>query len=240
MSLLADPGFIACAAAVTAGACVQGVGGIGFAMLAAPVTALFYPELVPGPLLLLGGCASLLAALRELRHVDFRGAGLAFAGRVPGSIVAGLIIGILPRDTFAAVFAGLILLAVALSLTGWRVRTTPLALFTAGFSSGVMGTITSVGAPPMGIVMQNTAPAALRATVGAYLVGGATVSLAVLGWAGRFGWREFELGLLLIAPMALGFWLSNSLRHRVPAGGVRCLVLAISGASAALLLVKGG
>jgi hypothetical protein len=238
MEALADPAFLACAGAVLAGAFIQGTGGLGFAMFAAPVAALLRPELVPGPMLLLGGTVSLLAATREPASIDYRGAALALAGRIPGSIVAGLVIGLAPRNVFAVAFALLVLLAVALSLAVPRVRATPLALSVAGFGSGLMGTITSVGAPPMGIVMQNEAPARVRATIGAFLTVGAVVSIAVLAWAGRFGLHEAALGALLLLPMALGFRLSTAMVKRVNARVVRGLVLAVSAVSAVILLVQ--
>lgn len=235
---LADPVLLACALAVMVGALIQGTGGIGFAMFAAPIVAILRPDMVPGPMIVAGGLVSLLIAAREFRSIDYRGAAIAMAGRVPGSIVAGLVIGLLPRTTFAISFALLILLAVAMSLGGWRVRATPASLAAAGFGSGVMGTITSVGAPPMGIVMQNLDPPALRATIGAFLVAGAVISLTVLAFAGRFGFHEIELGLLLIVPMAIGFWISTPLVRRVNASRMRGIVLAISGVSALVLLVQ--
>jgi uncharacterized membrane protein YfcA len=235
---LADPVFLACALAVMVGALIQSTGGIGFAMFAAPIVAILRPDMVPGPMILAGGLVSLLIAAREFRNIDYRGAAIAIGGRIPGSIVAGLIIGLLPRATFAISFAVLILIAVALSVSGWRVRATPVSLAAAGFGSGVMGTITSVGAPPMGIVMQNMDPPTLRATIGAFLVVGAIVSLAVLAMAGRFGAHEFELGLLLIVPMAIGFWISTPLVRRVNARLMRAIVLAISAISALVLLVQ--
>ena len=55
--------LMACLIAIAA--FLQGIGGVGFAMFAAPVAALYFPELVPGPLLTLGGFVTLLTALRE-------------------------------------------------------------------------------------------------------------------------------------------------------------------------------
>lgn len=237
MSLL-DPAFIVCALAVLAGALIQGTGGIGFAMFAAPIVALVRPELVPGPMIVAGGAVSLLIALREFRDIDYKGAAIAIGGRIPGSIVAGLVIGLLPRATFSIFFALLILAAVTLSLGGWRVQATPASLAVAGFGSGLMGTITSVGAPPMGIVMQNMAAPVLRATVGAFLVAGSVVSLGVLAMAGRFGLHELQMGLALLVPMALGFALSNVLVRYVNARAMRLTVLGISGLSAIVLLVQ--
>lgn len=233
-----DPALAASALAVMAGALIQATGGIGFAMFAAPIVALLRPDLVPGPMILAGGSISLLIAIRERRHIDVAGAAIAIGGRIPGSIVAGLVIGLAPRSTFALVFALLILAAVALSVSGWRVRATPWSLALAGFSSGVMGTITSVGAPPMGIVLQNAPPATLRATLAAFLVAGTVASLAVLAWAGRFGAHELRMGLLLLAPIALGFALSTPLVRRVKARAVRGLVLGVSAGSAVVLLVQ--
>lgn len=238
MEGIADPRLVACAAAILVGAFIQGTGGIGFAMFAAPVAALVKPELVPGPMLMLGGAVSLLIALRERAAIDFRGAGFALAGRVPGSVVAGLVIGLAPRHVFAMTFAVLILLAVALSVAVPRVRATPVTLGVAGFGSGLMGTITSVGAPPIGIVMQNEAPARVRATVGAFLFVGAIVSVSVLAWAGRFGAREAGLGALMLLPMALGFRLSTAMVRRIDARAVRRVVLGVSTVSALILIVQ--
>ncbi|HET9653357.1 MAG TPA: sulfite exporter TauE/SafE family protein [Usitatibacter sp.] len=235
---LADTSFLVCALAVMAGALIQSTGGIGFAMFAAPIVAIVRPDMVPGPMILVGGMVSLLIAIREFRNIDVRGAAIAVGGRIPGSLVAGLVIGLLPRTAFGIFFAVLILAAVALSVSGWRVRATPASLAVAGFSSGVMGTITSVGAPPMGIVMQNMHPATLRATLGAFIFLGGGVSLAVLAHAGRFGAHEIRLGLLLIVPMALGFWISTPLVRHVNAGRMRGLVLGLTALSAAILLVQ--
>jgi len=230
--------FLFCALAVLAGACVQGASGIGFALFAAPIVALRLPELVPGPMIVLGGTVSLLAALREYRQIDLRTTGLALAGRVPGSIAAGLAVGLLPRTAFAVVYAAMILAAVALSLVGWRVRANAPALLTAGFASGFMGTMTSVGTPPMAIVLQHAEPARLRATVGGFV--GALVSLAVLAVAGRFGAHDLELSVGLLAPLALGFALSSLLIRRLDPRRVRQIALAICAASATALLVRHG
>ncbi len=240
MSLLLDPRFLACATAVFVGACVQGVGGLGLAMIAAPIMALAFPQLVPGPILVVAGSFAVLTVLRERRHVDFRASGLLIGGRVCGSLLAGLIVGLLPREIFGILFAVVILAAVGLSLAGWQVRATTPALLGAGFGSGLMGTITSVGGPPLGIVMQHLEPAKLRATIGLCLLVGTFFSIAVLAVAGRFGLREGEMGLWLLAPTFAGFAVSTPLRRYVSSAGMRMLVLTVSAASAVMLLFKVG
>ena len=238
MQELASPGTLFCMLAVMLGACLQGAVGIGFALFAAPIVVLVQPDLVPGPMLVVGGAVSLLAALREWRRIDVRFAMIAFAGRVPGSILAGLVIGFLPRTAFALLFAVLILFAVALSTGRQQVAPRPRMLGIAGFASGFMGTITSVGTPPMGLALQSLDPARMRATIGAFLVAGSIVSLAVLGFAGRFHWREFTLSFLLLPPMALGFCVSSLLVGKIKPAAVRRAVLVISALAALLLIAK--
>ena len=53
--------YLAMGLMVLAGAAMQGVGGLGYAMFCAPLAAIFFPELVPGPLLAVGAPLALLA-----------------------------------------------------------------------------------------------------------------------------------------------------------------------------------
>ena len=121
MQELASPGTLFCMLAVMLGACLQGAVGIGFALFAAPIVVLVQPDLVPGPMLVVGGAVSLLAALREWRRIDVRFAMIAFAGRVPGSILAGhpvggviLMIALSAASAMLAFFSSAVLLPAAL------------------------------------------------------------------------------------------------------------------------------
>src|SRR2546422_8702168 len=86
---------------VMMGACRQGLGGIGFAMFAAPIAGLFFPVLAPGPLLVLGGSVSALAAAREFSAIDWRTAGSALSGRVVGTGLAVALMGLLSATLMA-------------------------------------------------------------------------------------------------------------------------------------------
>jgi uncharacterized membrane protein YfcA len=165
---------------VLIGACLQGAGGIGFGMFVGPVLAIIDPHLVPGPVLFLAGLLSVMSALREYRSIDYRALVYSLAGRLPASGAAGMLFVLLPVRAMSIVFALLILGAVGLSLRGWRVQARPQNFMLAGAVSGFMGTITSVGAPPMALVYQDFEPPRLRATIGAFFVAGAIGSIAVL------------------------------------------------------------
>jgi len=221
---------------VMIGSCLQGAGGIGFGMFVGPVLAIGHPDLVPGPVLLLAGLLSTMSAAREFRAIDFPVLGYSLAGRLPASIAGGMLFALLPVRSMSIVFALLILGAVGLSLRGWHVRASPKNLVLAGAVSGFMGTITSVGAPPMAIAYQDFPPPKLRATIGAFFVVGAVGSLAVLQVVGRFGTREALLGFSLVPPMMLGFAVSNLIVPHIDRAKTRIALLVMSGIAAAALL----
>jgi uncharacterized membrane protein YfcA len=220
------------------GAFLQGVGGIGFGMFAAPVIAMVRPDLVPGPMLMVSVLIAALSAVREREHIDRSGLAIALAGRMPTAIAAAMLMGMLPVKAFCVVFALIILAGIAMSLSGVRVPLSPRNLFAAGLLSGFMGTITSVGLPPIALLYQHAAAARLRATIGGYLFVGTLISIGALFAAGRFGMQDVMLGAGLILPMTVGFLLSNRVAPYVPHETMRLIVLGLSAVAAVLLLVR--
>ncbi|HEX7385960.1 MAG TPA: sulfite exporter TauE/SafE family protein [Castellaniella sp.] len=234
-----DPWIYALMAALILGsAFLQGMGGVGFTMFAAPVALIVSPELVPGPLLTLGGMATLLTALRERQHIAWQPASFALGGRTVGALIAVLALSHLPRGALGLVFAGLILLAVILSASGLKFAVTRGNASVAGLVSGVMGTLTSVGSPPLAIIMQYSAPPSIRATIGAILACGATVSIGLLALSGHYGLRDVLLSVTLLPFLFCGFWLSNRARHRVSGPALRHGLLIFCAVSAIVLAVK--
>ncbi|AJE46886.1 sulfite exporter TauE/SafE family protein [Celeribacter indicus] len=230
--------FLGMIAMIFVAAVLQGVGGLGFAMFSAPLSALFFPELAPGPLLVLGGCLSVMVVLRERSAIDFRSAGSMISGRVIGNFIAVLVMAMLSPSSFYVLFSALILFGVALSYSGWRIVANWRTLGAAGVMSGVMGTITSSGAPPYAIVMQNAPPATLRSTLNFTFFFGATTSLVLLAAIGRFELRQLLLGLLLFPALLLGFTVSTRIARHVPNGAIRHFLLGLSALSAFGLLLR--
>lgn len=228
--------YAAMGAMVFGGACLQGVGGLGFAMFCAPLAVFLFPELVPAPLLVLGCPLAALAMLREFRSVEWGTAGYALVGRAGGAMLAALVLQMLPASTLTVLFATLILTGVSLSLLGWEVVTTPFASATAGVASGLMGTITSAGAPPLAIAMQNLAPAPLRATLGCVFFAGSVISLLALAAVGKATLGHLLLGALLTPWMAAGFAASGPLARRLSRRTLRVFLLSLAALSAVALL----
>ena len=232
------PTYLLMGALVFIGACLQGVGGIGFAMFAAPIAAWCFPALVPGPLLLLGGLVSVMAALREPAGIQWALTRQCIAGRCVGAALATGVMVALPPRPLAIAFGLSLLLAVALSSVGWVLVPTRRNAVLAGVASGPMGTITSAGAPPLGLLTQRLPPPAIRATVGCIIAIGSVVSLLLLAVAGHFSQAQALLGLALFPWVLAGFRVSSRLARTVSVAGTRRLLLGLVAGSALAVLGK--
>lgn len=217
---------------------MQGLGGVGFAMFAAPIAAIFFPQMVPGTLLTLGGFVSLLTALRERHDTLWPTAGAALAGRAIGTLIAVFALAQLANKSVNLLFAALILIAVVLSVAGLRIKTTPRNITLAGIMSGIMGTLTSVGSPPLVIALQHTPPPKLRATLGVTLFCGSAFSLIMLSITGHYTLEQLLLSVTLAPFMFLGFSLSSQIHQKVSPAAIRKLLLTFCATSAVGLILK--
>jgi len=235
-----DPAILALVCAlVCGGAFLQGTTGVGLGLFASPVVLLIAPEYVPGPMLVPMFFTAVLAVWREFSAVDWVGTAAALIGRLPAAVLAALTLTALTQDSYARLFAILILAAVAISLLGLKVRRTTTSMGIAGFASGYMGTLTSIGGPPMVIVMQHGSGAEVRATLSAYFTVGAIVSIASLAGFGSFTGTDLVRGLVLVPPMLLGFFASRWGIRLVDRGLLRRVLLSMVVLSALVLLLRG-
>lgn len=224
--------------AVMAGSIVQGASGLGLGMVAAPVLVLVDERFVPGPLLTLSFFVSMMMVIREYRAIDMRGLSMAIAGRIPGNILGGLFIAVIPQAVYGIVFGILVLVAVALTLSGLKFLPTARNLIGAGFASGIMGTLTSVGAPPIALAYQHGRAATVRVTLGAFFMISSVLSILTLHYFGRFDYDEMVFGLLFALPMVFGFWISNFLVRQMRERHVRYIILGLSAASSVILILR--
>ena len=100
----------------------------------------------------------------------------------------------------AIVIATAVLLAVASSLTGLKVRPTRRNQLIAGGVAGVSGTVAGIGGPPMAITYQYEDAGVLRASLAAFnAVSIVALSIPLLVIADVIGWREVQLAIVLVA-----------------------------------------
>lgn len=229
------------ALSITLAGLLQGTTGVGYGLIAGPVLALLEPSFVPAAILVTGLSVTALASLRELPSVNRKLLAAGVAGRLPGAIIGAFLAAYLAPAWFGIVFGVLILLAVLISLTAPKFEANMRTVGFAGVVSGVMGTLTGVGAPPMAIVMQNQSGSEMRATTSAFLLFGAILSILSLAAFGRFGVIDLYRAAFLVPFCVLGFWLSGplivlkSLESRL-----RPIVLIVCALMSLLLLFRSG
>ncbi len=239
-SLLAGGGVeIAMASlVVAAAACVQGVLGFGFSLIAAPLLVLLQPRLVPGPVLALLLLLTVLMTLRERGEADRRGVAWALCGRLPGAVLGTLALALLPARLLSVAFALLVLLGVALSALGLRLEPRPTTILGAGVLSGVMETTSSIGGPPLALVYRDQPPPVARGTMSAVFVVGVTVSLTGVALAGRFRSEELWSTAFLVAPVLAGLLASGVLAPRIARRHLSAGVLVVATLSSLTVLVR--
>jgi uncharacterized membrane protein YfcA len=224
--------------AVLVGAAVQTGVGLGLGLVAAPVVSLLDPTLMPGSVLITTALLPVLTLSAEWRHIDLRGMSWALAGRLVGTGAGVWVVATLAPRSLAILVGAMVLVAVVLTATAVRVRPTPGTLSFAGLISGVSGTATSIGGPPIALVYQHDPGPRVRSTLGAYFLVGVVVSLAALGLAGQLESRDVAAGAVLLPFVLAGFLLARPLRRVVDGHVLRAALLVVVTASGVVLIVQ--
>lgn len=231
-------GFSLACAVVLVGTILQVSVGFGLGMLASPVLALVDASLVPVVNLVLACCVTIAVLVQDRTSLDVRGAGWALAGRVPGVIAGVLLVVFLPARPLALLIVATVLVGVAVSVFGFRPRATRRAVAVAGAVSGLMGTTTSIGGPPMAMVWTQFAGPRMRSTMSAFFLVGSAMSLGALALAGAVRAEDLRYALYLAPAAAVGFVLARPLRRRLDVRRTRLAATALSLAGAATLAVR--
>ena len=228
--------FVACV--VLVGAILQGSVGFGMGLLASPILILIDPRFVPGPILLSTMLLTTLLTLRERHAIDFHGIQWAMVGRVGGTVAAGLVLAVVSNDWMELLLGVVVLFGVVISFSGLRFRPNRPVLVTAGVLSGLLGTIASIGGPPMALVYQNAEGARLRGTMSGFFLLGTIVSLATLSAIGRFGFHEMGLALLMLPSVLVGFVCSRWTSRYIDQGYTRPAVLVVAAFAGTIVVFR--
>ena len=111
----------------------------------------------------------------------------------------------LPTLSLSIFFAAMVLVAIGISMSGWWVRPSTSNFVAAGTASGVMGTTTAIGGPPITLVYQDASGRTLRGSLSAFFVVGSFISILTLAAFGEFDGDDVLAG-----------WLSYRRPHWVP------------------------
>jgi hypothetical protein len=222
---------------VALGGFVQSGIGLGLGLIGAPVVTLLAPALMPGSMLVAGASLPLLILARESLHTDWPGVSWALAGRVAGTVGGIWVLAVVSLRALGIVVGGMVLAVVALSIREAVVPRNRVTLVTAGMISGVTGTATSIGGPPVALLYQSEDGPRVRATLSVFFVVGNSLALFALAVTGHLPGSDVLAGLVFVGCAAAGFAVAAGLRRFLDAGRTRAAVLAAATGSALVLIV---
>ena len=217
------------------GAFIQSSIGFGLAIVAAPVLFFIDPLYVPAPITISALTLSVANAYSHWRSISFHGLRFAILGRIPGTISGGFLLLWINQQALALWLGISVLVAVGLSMSNIVFKANGKSLFCAGFLSGFMGTSSSIGGPPMALVLQHQENDFIRANLAAFFVVSCLMSLVMLSSIGRFGMEHIVISLPLMPATLAGYWLAMRTMHKISHRNLRRFSLglcAIAGVAA--------
>jgi uncharacterized protein len=219
-------------------ACLQASSGFGMGMLAAPVIAMVDPALLPATLILLALLVTVLVTVRERQSLDLRGTGWALLGRVPGSLLGAWLVTALSKEGLAWVVVAVVLGGLVLAGRGWAPRPVRVNLIAAGAASGIMGTATAIGGPPMALVWQGHSGPRLRGTMSAFFMVGSLMSILMLWITGAVTEDVLALALWMIPAAVGGYAASRFINRLLNPARLKALALGASALGSLLLIAQ--
>lgn len=99
-------------------ATVQGIVGLGSAMVSVPILAFIGPSFAPVPQLLMTLPLTMVMAWRERSHQSLEEVGWVLTGRLPAAVVRVVLLAIATRAILQMTIAVLVLMAVVIIATG--------------------------------------------------------------------------------------------------------------------------
>ncbi len=219
-------------------ASIQGVVGMGFAMVSVPILALIDPTLAPVPQLLITMPLTIMMAWRERRHIDVSGVGWIVAGRIPGVIIGVTLLAVATQVTLDVTIAVIVLMAVAIVASGYHVRRTPVTEFGAGTLAGVTGLVASIGGPPLALLYTSDDGPIRRSNLAVVFTIGLSITLTARLVTGNISWHDVQVALILFPALILGYLASLLFKNRVPQRFARATILILSIAGSLGLLVR--
>jgi uncharacterized membrane protein YfcA len=229
-------GFGVVATAILLASALQASIGFGIGMLAAPIVAIVDPSLIPGTLIMLAALVTLIVVVREREDIDLRGTGWALVGRVPGTIAGAVLLAMLPERGLAILLALVVLGGVALTSFGWIPVARRRNVVLAGAASGVLGTATAIGGPPMALVWQRNEGARLRGTMSGFFLVGSVMSIAALAATGAVDRHTLWAFAVMIPAAVAGYVLSRGLNRVLDPKRLRWLAIGVSAVGATVLI----
>ena len=191
------------------GCAVQTALGFGMAVVAAPLIVLFKPQWVPFVITIVALILSLKNAWHLRAGIQWRHISSAMVSRIPGTMLGAWILATIPVQVLQVTIAGMVFVAIFITAFARPFAATPLNLGIAGFFSGITGTTTSIGGPPMVLVMQHGSGNTTRANLAVYFVYSCVTSLVSYQLLGLLTLEIWLVGLSFLPFALAGYFLGQ-------------------------------
>ena len=155
----------------------------------------------------------------------------------PGPLGGIWVLAAVSLRALGIVVGAMVLAVVVLSVRAAVVPRNRVTLVTAGVISGVTGTATSIGGPPVALLYQGEERPPGPGHPVVFFIVGNTVALVALALSGHLPGRDVMAGLVFTGCAAAGFAVAAGLRRFLDAGRTRIAVLAAAAGSALVLIV---
>ncbi|MEC6831701.1 sulfite exporter TauE/SafE family protein [Photobacterium toruni] len=231
--------FIICLVVFIGGCFIQSTIGFGMGVLVGPFILLLEPRLMPCAIIFIGMFMSAIVWYQYRHALSLRFLIFAFLGRLPGTLVAAYVLMVISSNQLEILLGVTVLAAVILSLTKLRLAPTSLNLFIGGFISGVTGTATGIGGPPIALLMQNEEPESIRANLAAFFCLTNIISLIALHYSGRFTMADFNTIIWLLPAPIIASVVAYRVRNKVKKQVMQYGVLGLCSLSAIVALSQG-
>ncbi|MGH1470933.1 MAG: sulfite exporter TauE/SafE family protein [Cellvibrionaceae bacterium] len=218
------------------GGFVQTSIGFGLAVVSAPLLFIINPSYVPAPITIATtvNCVFVFSYFRQ--SLSIKELVPAFIWRVPGSVCGAILLWALNEKLLALMIALLIGVGVLVNYFRINIALSKRNLGLAGFFSGVTGTSTSIGGPPMAILLQGLPPNKIRSQLSAFFLFSCFISLMVLAVTDHLNKAEWLLGLYLMPSTLLGSWVGALVSQKIKPEPMRIATLLLCVISVAVML----
>ena len=197
------------------GAFLQTITGIGLAIIA--VTLLFFlqPEYIPSSILIIATTLSVLNAFRFFSDINKKALILAIMGRIPGIFIAILLFQQF-NNFVINIFIGSFIIFYSfldffrLQQLSWK------KTIIGGFFSGITGTLSGIGGPPLGIVLKNLPQKSFISTIACYFIFGNSLSLGALFFIKKAASNQIFFALFCLPGCLLAFKLAPYFIEKMP------------------------
>lgn len=219
------------------GSTVQGVIGFGLGTISTPIMALIKPELVPVVVLCLAFVIACTTLHRSWSETDWKMVWYSNIARLPGTVLAVWALAILSTNSLQLFIGCAVIFTMVLSSLGWTPKVNAPNTIFAGLLSGFLGTSTSIGGPPMALLMKSFNPTKARGTLSATFVFGSVVSMITLGIGGQITAYQLKFAAIYLPLAILGLFAASYFNRFVDRKLLNRIVITVSiGASIVLII----